>query len=147
LQHALPTRPSSDLHLAAKHVDQLRQLIQRATQVLADARDSLIGRIDAGRPIGVVVNRRRMHRTELQESERSTVTSEALLREKYAPLTVEPNRGGDREHQWSANRESSGSNAVVERALDRIPKSHVSLAASSSRSYASLTMFTDLSRE
>jgi hypothetical protein len=87
-------RPRSDqVHLAAEHVDQLRQFVEaEAAQVMTDARDA----IDVvGHPLGPRFSAR-MHRPELQEAERPAVAAGALLDEEHRSARVELDRDGDR---------------------------------------------------
>ena len=80
-------RPRADqVHFAAQHVDELRQLVEPETaQPLSDARDAIavVARPFGGRPL------RRPHRAEFEQPQRPAAQSDAMLHEEDRARRIE----------------------------------------------------------
>ncbi len=96
---------ADEAHLAAQHVPQLGQLVDRGlAQQVADARDARVALVDrVARALGVGVDD---HRAQLQHLERLAVAADALLAEEDRPASS--SRTASAEAASSGRRRASG---------------------------------------
>src|SRR5262249_743111 len=106
---------ADDAHLAAQHIHELRQLIERvAAQEGAQTCDA---RIIFGRP-GAQIGGILAHAAKLDARKRLTVEADALLHEKDRPWRVEPDQRGDQQHHRREYNHRQGREYDVHRALE-----------------------------
>ena len=96
---------ADDRHLAAQHVDEVRQLVERrAAQQAPDARDPRVALVDG--QAGAHVLGAGDHRAQLEEVERAAVLADAALAVDRAAARLEPDRD-DRQRAAAGDATSS----------------------------------------
>ena len=110
-------RPRADQrHLAAQHVHQVRQLVERrAPQPRAEPRDPVVALVDRealAHPLGAA-----HHRAQLVQLERPAVTADPALAVDRVAVRLEPDRERRQRQQRAGQRQHAAADHDVERAL------------------------------
>jgi hypothetical protein len=110
-------RPRSDeTHIAAQHVEQLRQLVdRRRSQPPAKRRETAMVRQQV--PLGVALTG---HRAKFQELERPIVETGANLPEEHRPAETRANQDGDDQQRRNPEWAREGDERQIEQALSGV---------------------------